>query len=56
LYKAVDPKVNFPQMEENILDFWQKSDIFKKSIDQREGCEEYVFYDGPPFATPDTRQ
>ncbi len=51
LYKAVDPKVNFPQMEENILEFWQKQGIFKKSIDQREGCDEYVFYDGPPFAT-----
>ena len=51
MYKAVDPKVNFPQMEENILEFWQKHGIFKKSIEQREGCEEYVFYDGPPFAT-----
>ena len=51
LYKAVDPKVNFPQMEENILEFWQKQGIFKKSIEQREGCDEYVFYDGPPFAT-----
>ena len=38
-------------MEENILEFWQKHGIFKKSIEQREGCEEYVFYDGPPFAT-----
>ena len=51
MYKAVDPKVNFPQMEENILEFWQKQGIFKKSIKQREGCDEYVFYDGPPFAT-----
>ena len=51
MYKAVDPKVNFPQMEENILEFWQKQGIFKKSIEQREGCDEYVFYDGPPFAT-----
>jgi leucyl-tRNA synthetase len=30
---------------------WEKNDIFKKSIAQREGCEEFVFYDGPPFAT-----
>ncbi len=51
MYKPVDPKVNFPQMEENILEFWQKQGIFKKSIEQREGCDEYVFYDGPPFAT-----
>jgi len=51
LYKPVDPKVNFPQMEENILKFWEDKDIFQKSIDQRDGNEEYVFYDGPPFAT-----
>jgi len=51
LYKAVDPKVNFPEMEENVLRFWEENDIFQKSIDQREGREEFVFYDGPPFAT-----
>jgi len=51
LYKPVDPKVNFPEMEENILKFWEDKDIFQKSIDQRDGNEEYVFYDGPPFAT-----
>ena len=51
MYKPVDPKVNFPEMEENILKFWEDKDIFQKSIDQRDGNEEYVFYDGPPFAT-----
>ena len=51
MYKAVDPKLGFPKMEEGILEFWQKQKIFDKSIRQREGREEYVFYDGPPFAT-----
>ncbi len=51
MYKAVDPKVSFPQMEEGILAFWQKKKIFEKSIARREGSEEFVFYDGPPFAT-----
>jgi isoleucyl-tRNA synthetase len=51
LYKPVDSKLSFPNMEEGILEFWQKHKIFEKSIQQREGCEEYVFYDGPPFAT-----
>jgi isoleucyl-tRNA synthetase len=51
LYKPVDPKVNFPNMEEEILKFWQEHRVFEKSIEQREGCEEYSFYDGPPFAT-----
>jgi len=38
-------------MEEEILAFWGKNQIFKKSITQREGKEEFVFFDGPPFAT-----
>ena len=37
-------------MEENVLKFWKKDDTFQASIDQREGAEDYVFYDGPPFA------
>jgi isoleucyl-tRNA synthetase len=38
-------------MEEKVLAFWEKNKIFEKSISQREGAEEFVFYDGPPFAT-----
>lgn len=51
MFKPVDPKVSFPKMEEKIQEFWKIHDIFKKSIQQREGNEEYVFFDGPPFAT-----
>ena len=51
MYDNVDPKVNFPEQEEKVLKFWNDKQIFKKSLSQREGCEEYVFYDGPPFAT-----
>ncbi|AEJ61905.1 Isoleucyl-tRNA synthetase [Spirochaeta thermophila DSM 6578] len=51
MYKPVDPKVSFPKMEEDILAFWQEHGIFEKSIARRAGAEEYVFYDGPPFAT-----
>ncbi len=51
MYKPVDPRVDFPGMEEEILAFWEEKQIFKASIAQRENCDEYVFYDGPPFAT-----
>jgi isoleucyl-tRNA synthetase len=51
VYKSVDPRVNFPKLEEEILVFWEKNHIFEKSVSQREGREEFVFYDGPPFAT-----
>ncbi len=37
--------------EEAVLDFWNKNGIFKKSLDEREDEEPFVFYDGPPFAT-----
>lgn len=51
MYKAVDTRVSFPKMEEAILAFWKENDIFQKSIDQRDGQEEFIFFDGPPFAT-----
>ncbi|GHV43810.1 isoleucine--tRNA ligase [Spirochaetia bacterium] len=51
MYKAVDPRVSFPKLEEEVLAFWEKNHIFEKSVSQREGRQEFVFYDGPPFAT-----
>ncbi len=51
MYESVDPKVSFPEQEEKVLKFWEDNEVFKKSVSQREGAEEYVFYDGPPFAT-----
>ena len=51
MYKSVDPKTDFPKQEESVLKYWEENDIFKKSVSQREGAEEFVFYDGPPFAT-----
>ncbi len=42
---------NFPKMEEEILEFWQKNKIFEKSVQKEAPHGDYVFYDGPPFAT-----
>lgn len=47
---SVAPSPRFPQIEEEVLDFWEKDDTFRASIAQREGSPEWVFYDGPPFA------
>jgi len=41
---------NFPQLETEVLAYWDADDTFRASIDRREGAPEYVFYDGPPFA------
>ncbi len=50
MYKKVDTSLNFVEREKEIIEFWKKNDIFEKSIDQREGGEEFSFYDGPPTA------
>jgi isoleucyl-tRNA synthetase len=52
--KEVLADVSFPQLEENILQYWREHKIFERSIDPNLGGTErksYVFYDGPPFAT-----
>lgn len=53
-YPEVDPQPNFPQLEEKILQGWDADNAFQASIDQRDagtsGDNEFVFYDGPPFA------
>jgi isoleucyl-tRNA synthetase len=41
---------NFPAAEADVLDYWDNDDTFRASIARRDGAEEYVFYDGPPFA------
>ncbi|WKC58367.1 isoleucine--tRNA ligase [Borrelia sp. P9F1] len=51
MFKNVDNKIDFPRIEEEILEFWKNNDIFQKSVQQRKGCAEFIFYDGPPFAT-----
>ncbi|MBV7296213.1 isoleucine--tRNA ligase [Corynebacterium sp. TAE3-ERU12] len=45
---AGSPK--FPKLEEDVLAFWESDQTFQASIEQRADADEYVFYDGPPFA------
>jgi len=51
MYKKIDPKMNFPRQEEEILKFWEENKIFEKSLEIRQDSKLYSFYDGPPFAT-----
>src|SRR5699024_1485786 len=45
---------SFPDLEQRILEFWEADDTFRASVEAREAGEngenEFVFYDGPPFA------
>ena len=51
---GVSASPQFPKLEEAVLDYWKKDETFQASIDNREagphGDNEFVFYDGPPFA------
>ncbi len=51
---TVPSSPKFPAIEERVLDYWHADGTFQASIDQREagddGANEFVFYDGPPFA------
>ncbi len=51
MFKPIPSKVSFPGMEEEILKLWEEQGTFKKSLEIRKGGKEFVFYDGPPFAT-----
>lgn len=46
----ISPSPSFPSIEEDVLAYWKDDGTFQASIDHRDGAEEFVFYDGPPFA------
>ncbi len=50
-FKKAESRVNFPELEEKVLEFWDKNKIFEKSISERPKSKSFNFYDGPPYAT-----
>ena len=50
MFKPVSPKLNITLTEEEVLRFWKREQIFEKSSAQRQGRQEFVFYEGPPTA------
>lgn len=48
MFKQFDEKINYPQIEEQILKFWQENKIFEKSILIRDENNSFTFYEGPP--------
>ena len=40
--------LNLTQTNNDVLAAWEKNDIFHKSIDEREGCPQFIFFEGPP--------
>ena len=48
MFHSVSSKVNFPQVEENILDFWRSNNVFERSVASRRGSPRFTLYEGPP--------
>ncbi len=49
-YAEVKAKPDFVEVEKEVLKFWDENKTFEKSVHNRDGAAEFVFYDGPPFA------
>ncbi|MCL2474677.1 MAG: isoleucine--tRNA ligase [Chloroflexi bacterium] len=49
-FKAVSSRISFPQMEEAILQQWDRENIFQKSVEARKDGPIFTFYEGPPTA------
>jgi isoleucyl-tRNA synthetase len=43
-------KLNLTEVNNNILESWNAEDVFHKSIEEREGCPSFIFFEGPPSA------
>lgn len=48
MFRQLPEKFTYPELEKNILDFWNKNKIFEKTLSNREGAKNYSFYEGPP--------
>ncbi len=50
MFRPVENSVSFPKLEEKIIEFWNKHEIYEKSLAARADAPEFVFYEGPPTA------
>jgi len=48
--REVDPRQDLPELELKVLERWRERDVFAESLREREGAEQWVFYEGPPTA------
>ncbi len=48
MLKPVSEKLHLPAVDHEIMKFWEERKVFERSISEREGRPDYVFFDGPP--------
>ena len=51
MFKQIDEHRQLGDIEKDILAYWEQIDAFKKSLELNKDKPEFIFYDGPPFAT-----
>lgn len=49
--KKIETRPSFPALERGIIARWKSDRTFERSVAERKGSPEYIFYDGPPFPT-----
>lgn len=50
MYKKVDANLNFPNVEQEVLNFWKANDVKKQCMNHNKGSKRFNFYEGPPTA------
>ncbi len=50
MFRQISDKLNLPELEESILEYWKSHKIFEKSVQVRQDGPDYTFYEGPPTA------
>lgn len=51
VFEKPNPKVNLPELDQKMVEFWKKEKIFEKSVENRSTDKQWTFLDGPPFIT-----
>ena len=49
-FREVKTPIDYVEVERKILDLWEKRDVFKRSIEERDSSNPFIFYEGPPTA------
>lgn len=50
VFREVPSSVSFPDLEKEVLDFWRRAYVFRRSVEQRRDAPRFVFWEGPPTA------
>ena len=49
-FEPAPPRVSFPDLEQEILEFWREQRVFERSVEERPADRLFSFYEGPPTA------